>query len=211
MNKIVTIIGAGGHGKVIADIIYKSGDEVYGFLDDQKDVGTTIIKEFNCKIIGKVDNCIKLQEKFPNMEFIIGIGSNISRKKLSNKYNKLNYYTAVHPSSQISVDVSIGIGTVIMANTCINTSAMIGKHCIINTGAVIEHDNDIKDYVHISPNGTCCGTVEIGELTHIGAGTTIKNNIKICKNCIIGAGAVVVKDINQEGTYVGVPCKKLEK
>lgn len=211
MNKTVTIIGAGGHAKVIADIICKSGDIVYGFLDDQKDIGTTIIKQSECKVIGKVENCIKLQEEFSDMEFIIAVGNNKIRKQIAEKYKKLNFYTAVHPSSQISLDVKISEGTVVMANACINTNAIIGKHCIVNTGAVIEHDNKIEDYVHISPNGTCCGTVEIGNSTHIGAGAIIKNNIKICKNCVIGAGAVVVKDIDKEGTYVGVPCKKLEK
>lgn len=210
MNKTVTIIGAGGHAKVIADIIYKSGDIVYGFLDDQKDIGTTIIKQFECKVIGKVENCIKLQEEFPDMEFIIAVGNNETREIINNKYRKLNFYTAIHPSSQISVDVKIGVGTVVMANACINTNAIIGKHCIVNTGSIIEHDNKIEDYVHISPNGTCCGTVEIGKLTHIGAGAIIKNNIKICKNCVIGAGAVVVRNIDKKGTYVGVPCKKLE-
>lgn len=210
MNKNVTIIGAGGHAKVIADIIYKSGDKVQGFLDNQKDIGTTIIRQFEWKVIGKVENCIKLQEEFPDMEFVIAIGNNKIRKQIAEKFKNLNFYTAIHPSSQIALDVEINEGTVVMANACINTNAVIGKHCIVNTGTVIEHDNKIEDYVHISPNGTSCGTVEIGELTHIGAGSTIKNNINICNNCVIGAGAVVVKNIDKEGTYIGVPCKKLE-
>lgn len=211
MNKNVTIIGAGGHAKVIADIIYKSGDKIYGFLDDQKDIGTVVIKQFDCKVIGKVNDCMKLQKENPNMEFIIAIGNNVTRQIINNKYDKLNYYIAIHPSSQISLDVKIGLGTVVMANACINANAIIGKHCIINTGSIVEHDNKIEDYVHISPNGTCCGTVEVGELTHIGAGAIIKNNTKICKNCIIGAGAVVINNIESEGTYVGVPCKKIKE
>ena len=95
-----------------------------------------------------------------------------------------------------------------MANACINSSANIGKHCIINTGAIVEHDNQLEDYVHISPNATLCGTVKIGESTHIGAGVTVKNNINVTRNCTIGAGAVVVKNIEKEGIYVGVPAKK---
>ena len=92
----------------------------------------------------------------------------------------------------------------------INTSAKIGRQCIINTASIVEHDNQIGDYVHLSPNVTCCGTVTIGELTHIGAGATIKNNINITDECIIGAGAVVVKDIQEKGTYVGVPAQKMK-
>ena len=96
-----------------------------------------------------------------------------------------------------------------MANACINSSAKIGKHCIINTGAIIEHDNIIEDYVHISPQVALGGTIKVGENTHVGIGATVKNNIEICSNCIIGAGAVVVKDIIEKGTYVGVPAKKI--
>ena len=97
-----------------------------------------------------------------------------------------------------------------MANTCINPNTKIGKHCIINTGAIVEHDNIIDDYVHISPNATLCGTVKVGEYTHIGAGSVIKNSITITNNCIIGAGGVVVNNIEESGTYVGVPANKIK-
>lgn len=209
MNKEVFIIGAGGHAKVIANIINKSGDIVKGFLDDNIPIGTTIIKETDYKVVGTICDCYKLQEKYKNAEFIIGIGNNFTRKKIAEEY-KLNWYTAIDPSSQIALDVRIGKGTVILANVCINTSAKIGKHCIINTSAIVEHDNIIQDYVHISPNTTLSGTVNVGELTHIGSGTVVKNNINICNNCIIGAGAVVVKDINEQGVYVGIPSKKIK-
>ena len=96
-----------------------------------------------------------------------------------------------------------------MANACINTSAKIGKHCIINTAAIIEHDNILEDYVHVSPNATLSGTVKVGELTHIGSGAVVKNNIDICGNCSIGAGATVVKNIEESGVYVGTPSRKL--
>ena len=210
MNKNVIIMGAGGHSKVIADIIVKSQDNVLGFLDDNIPINTVIIKEKKLKVLGKIEDSIKIKEQNNDIEFVIGIGNNKTRKAIAENYPDLNYYTAIHPSSQIALDVKIEDGTVIMANACINTSTTIGKHCIINTGAIIEHDNIIEDYVHISPNATLCGTVKIGELTHIGAGSTIKNNTKICSNCIIGAGAVVVKNIEEEGTYVGVPVKKIK-
>lgn len=211
MNKNVIIIGAGGHSKVIADIIVKSQDNVLGFLDDNIPIDTVIIKEKNLKVLGKIEDSLKIKEKNTDIEFVIGIGNSKTRKAIAEKYPNLTYYTAIHPSSQIALDVKIEDGTVVMANTCINTSTKIGKHCIINTGAIIEHDNEINDYVHISPNATLCGTVKIGEITHIGAGATIKNNIKICNDCVIGAGAVVVKNIERSGKYIGIPSKKLKK
>lgn len=206
MSKKVVIIGAGGHAKVIADIIIKSGDEVVGFLDDNIEKDTIVID--NYKVIGKTKDCLKLKEDI-ELYFIIAIGNNFTRKDIAEKYN-LNYYTAIHPTAIIGMQVQIEEGTVIMANTCINPNTKIGKHCIINTGAIVEHDNLIDDYVHISPNATLCGTVTVGEGIHIGAGSVIKNNITITNNCIIGAGGVVVKNIEENGTYAGVPARILK-
>ena len=207
MRKKVVIIGAGGHAKVIADIIEKSGDEIVGFLDDNKKKGTNIIKEY--KVLGDFNNRFPLAIANSDYEFIIAIGDNKKREEISHSPN-LKFYTAIHPSAQIGLDVEIKEGTVVMANSCINSSAKIGKHCIINTGAIIEHDNIIEDFVHISPNVALGGTVKIGKNTQVGIGSTIKNNFTIFENCKIGAGAVVVKDIEKEGTYIGVPAKGIK-
>lgn len=203
MSESVIIIGAGGHAKVIADIVLKNGDTLLGFLDDSK-INKNIV---GFPVLGKVEDIEQYKDK---ANFIIGIGNNYIRQSIAEK-NNVSWHTAIHPSAQIGLDVNVGEGTVVMANTVINSSAYIGNHCIINTGAIVEHDNIIEDYVHISPNATLCGTVYIGELTHIGAGVTIKNNIRICPDVVVGAGGVVVKDINKNGTYIGVPVRRAEK
>ncbi len=169
--------------------------------------GTNIINDI--KVIGKIEKCNELKQN-KELSFIIAIGNNNTRKKISNEYD-LEYYTAIHPTAVIGIDVYIEKGTTVMANAVINSGAKIGKHCIINTGAIIEHDNILQNFIHISPNVTLCGTVTIGEKTHIGAGTVVKNNIEICNSCVIGAGAVVVKDIKQVGTYIGIPAKRMEQ
>ena len=204
MHKKVIIIGAGGHAKVIADIIEKSGDQIVGFLDDKIEKNTIIVKDY--KVIGDLNSRFSLSIANKDYEFIIAIGDNKKREEISKSPN-LKFYTAIHPSAQIGLDVEIEEGTVIMAHVCINSSSRVGKHCIINTGAIIEHDNIIENYVHISPNATLGGTVKVEELTHIGIGATVKNNVTICKNCTVGAGALVVKNIEKEGTYVGVPAR----
>ena len=206
MSKKVVILGAGGHAKMIADIIIKSGDSVYGFLDDNLTAGTKIMGQYS--VLGKINDCIKLQ-KDEELYFIIGIGNNYIRKEIYEKY-KLNYYTAIHPTAVIAIDTKIGEGTVIKSNATIDVSTTIGKNCIIGTGAIVAHDNNIGNYVHVPPNATLCGTVTIGDFTHIGAGTTVINNINIVSDCVIGAGAVVAKDIKEKGTYVGVPVKKIK-
>lgn len=201
----VIIIGAGGHAKVVADIIKKSGDNICGFLDDYIKLNTVIIDSY--KVIGKINDCLKLKEEIKNVKYIIAIGNNDIRKEIAEKYN-LEYYTAIHPLAYIGAEVIIEEGTVVMPFACVNASSKIGKHCIVNTGALIEHDNIIKDYVHISPKAALAGTVTIGEKTQIGINATVKNNINITNNCLIGAGAVVVKNIDEPGTYIGIPARK---
>lgn len=210
MNKEVVIIGASGHGKVIADIILKSGDKVYGFLDDDNTkIGTWLAEHDGFQVLGDSNYSVQLIHENPDLEFIIAVGNNKIRKIIADKYD-LKYYTAISPSANVGFDVKIEEGTVIMPNACISPSTNIGKHCIINTGAIVEHDNIIKEYVHISPNAALAGTVVVGENTHVGVGATVINNVNIGSNCIIGAGAVVVKDIIESGTYVGVPAKKIK-
>lgn len=205
MSKDVIIIGAGGHAKVIADIIYKSGDNLIGFLDDNlANKGKEIY--LGKKVLGTTKDI----ENYNKNYFIIGIGNNSIRKKINNE-NNLKLYTAIHPSAIIAQDVKIGIGSVIMAGVVINPGTVIGKNCIINTSSSLDHDNLLEDYVHISPGAHLAGTVHIKEKTWIGAGSTIINNITINQNNIIGAGSVVIKNIEEEnGTYVGVPVRKIK-
>ena len=204
MSKSVVIIGASGHGKVIADIIVNSNDKVLGFLDDADDVQGKKIIGF--PVLGKIADF----DKYRDCEFVIAIGNPYIREKISNEL-PVKWYTAIHPTAVISsLDVEIGEGTVIMANAVVNPSARIGKHCIINTGAIVEHDNILEDYVHLSPNVTLAGIVKVGKSTHIGAGSCTKQVLNIASDCIIGAGSVIVKDITESGTYVGVPARKIK-
>jgi sugar O-acyltransferase, sialic acid O-acetyltransferase neuD family len=214
MKKII-IIGSGGHAKVVADIILTREKElnedlkIIGFLDDNfKNLRYDNI--FNIPILGdlnNIDNFSKNEDYF----FIIAIGSNEVRKKISEKYKELNYYTAIHPRSVISREVIIGSGTVVMANVVINPNSTIGKHCILNTSSVIEHDNELGDYVHISPNTTLCGGVNIEDNSWVGAGSVVRQQIHIGKDVIVGANSVVVKDIENSCIVAGNPAKKIKE
>ena len=201
MNRLI-IIGAGGHGKVIADNAVKNGYTDICFVDDN-----TTGECMGFPIIGKCYDLENLSNS--NTDFVIGIGNNALRKQIAEKFD-VNWVTLIHPSAQIATNVSVGKGSVVMAGAVINADASVGEHCIINTGAIIEHDNVIEDYVHISPNAALGGTVCIGTGTHIGISATVINNTTICCNCIVGAGAVVIRDIKTSGTYVGVPARKIK-
>lgn len=211
--KNIVIIGSGGHAKVIADILLKRKEglkeelDIVGFLDDNFQ-NLEYREIFNIPILGSLE----LIEEFKNKdyEYIIAIGNNLIRKKIADKYSNLIYYTAIHPTAVIGNMVTIEEGTVVMANAVINSYSKIGKHCILNTSCVIEHDNRIGDYIHISVNAKTGGTVIIEECTWLGISATVKNNIFICDNCMIGAGGVVVKNIKEAGIYIGVPVERIE-
>lgn len=203
--KAVIIIGASGHGKVVADIVQKSGDRVIGFLDDNSDIGKVFI---GFPVLGTVNDYRKYREQ--EIQFVIAIGNAEIRERIAQKLDGARWYTAIHPTAAISdIDVEISAGTVVMANAVINTGTRIGKHCIINSGAVVEHDNRISDFVHISVGAKLAGTVSVGKSSWIGIGATVSNNVDICANCMIGAGAVVIRDIRDTGTYVGVPVERV--
>ena len=201
MSDKVILVGAGGHAKVIADIVLKSRNQLLGFLDD--DPGKSFVMGY--PILGRIEEWKKFSE---GAKFLLAVGNNHLRESLAAKL-KVDWYTAIHPSAQIGMDVVIGEGSAVMANAVINSGARIGEHCIVNTAAVVEHDNQIADYVHVSVGARLGGTVQIGKASWIGIGAVVKNNVSICSDCIVGAGAVVVKDLFEPGVYIGVPARRV--
>ena len=202
MNKKVIIIGAGGHAKVIADIIRSSGDTVEGFLDDSYTEDKAFYGAF---VVGKI---CEYERYASECCFVIAIGSNAVREKIAKELN-CQWYTAIHPSAVVSESAKIGEGTVVMANAVINADATVGKHCIINTATVVEHDCTVGDYSHLSPRSVVCGATSIGSHVWLGTGSTVVNVVSVCDGVTIGAGGVVVRSINEAGTYVGVPVMRI--
>lgn len=208
MKKVI-LIGAGGHGKVVADIIQRCGDSIVGFLDDNTNLPDRFI---GLPVLGAVDKYI---EYIDSAAFFIAVGNRQAREKIAEKLSGVQWYTAIHPTAVISnvgremlQKIPIGEGTVIMANAVVNSGSIIGKHCIVNTGAIVEHDSIIEDFAHISVGARVAGKVFVGRGSWIGIGASVSNNIHICNNCIIGAGAVVVRHIDEAGTYMGIPAKR---
>ena len=200
MNKQVIIVGAGGHARVIADTVLCSGDTVLGFLDDDAEAEGVA----GIPVLGSTAE----YGKYPEASFVLGIGSAAVRERLAAFMDGVSWYTAIHPSAVISsLGTEIGEGTVLMAGTVVNAGAVIGRHCIINTGAIIEHDNRIEDFAHVSVGAKLAGTVHVGKRSWIGVGAIVRNNTSICEDCMIGAGAVVVRDIERAGTYMGIPAR----
>lgn len=195
---MVYLFGASGHGKVIKDILNANGVKVEAFVDDNPDV-----KECGGRPV--VHGAAGLSP------MIVSIGVNKVRKmiveRLKANNSAIEFATAIHPSAVISPSAKIGEGSVVMAGAVVNADAVIGKHCIVNTGATIDHDCVVEDYCHVAPGAHICGGTQIGEGTWVGVGTSIIQCLNIGKNCMIGAGSVVVRDIPDDVTAFGNPCR----
>lgn len=198
MKKLV-IIGASGHGKVIADIAKKNGYEEIAFLDDNENIQ-------ECgghPVVGKSSEVMNI-----DADVIVGIGNASIRRRIQESVPNEKMATLIHPNAVVADGVILGAGTVVMAGAVINPDVVIGKGCIINTCASVDHDCKVGEYVHIAVGSRLCGTVFVGNDTWIGAGAIIINNVSICPKSMIGAGAVVVKDIVNTGTYIGNPARR---
>lgn len=200
-NKLI-IIGASGHGKVVADIAKLNGYSNIVFLDNNSGINECM----GFPVIGPDTMVSELAG-----DVFIAIGNAHIRRSIMKREKERFFPTLIHPSAILANDVKIGYGSVVMAGAVINPGTRIGNGCIINTASSVDHDCILEDYVHVSVGTHVSGTVSVGEETWLGAGSVISNNISICRDCVIGAGAVVVKDIEFSGTYVGVPVHRLLK
>lgn len=190
------IIGAGGHAKVVVDIITASKAQIKGIWDENKALQSFL----GYPIEGNLERFATLK----TADFIIAVGNNKVRKKIAEQLNRTKAL-AIHPASAIAVSAILGVGSVLMANTSVNADAVIGEHVIINTNASVDHDCKIADFVHISPQAGLAGNVEVGEGTHIGIGACVIQGIKIGKWATIGAGTVIINDVPDYAIVVGNP------
>lgn len=194
----IYLYGAGGHAKVVLDILEAQGRPVMGIIDDNPELTNFMGKEV-------------IHTSPKDIPLIVSIGSNDIRRKIVEKLSSgTSFHTAIHPDAILSSHAVIAEGTVVMQGAILQSCAKVGKHCIINTGASVDHDCIIGDFVHVSPHATLCGNVSVGENSWIGAGAIVIPGIRIGKNCVIGAGSVVCKDMPDHVKAYGNPCKIVE-
>ncbi len=206
MSKLL-IIGAGGHGRVIADCAEASRQYCeIAFLDDsfperEQNLAWPIIEK------SAIWKCFK--EEY---SFALAIGNNQARLALFQALDEANAHlpNIIHPTAVISNHSELGKGNVIFANAVINPGSKIGNACIINTAATIDHDCQLTDAVHISPGAHLAGTVTVGQASWFGVGSSSVQAINIAENTQIGAGAAVTKDTQANGLYVGVPARRIK-
>lgn len=204
----IIIYGAGGHAKVIIDIIEQTGiHKLIGLVDDTGSVNSLMGYPVARDINSYLSSGVKAG--------LVAIGDNWHRNRLVtmifDKCNDFEFVTAIHPSVKQARDVVIGDGTVVMAGCNINPCTQLGSHCIVNTGSNVDHDCIIKDFASLAPGVTLGGNVIVGEFTAVGLGAKIVQKISIGKHTIIGAGSLVTKAIPDNIVAYGSPCKFVRK
>lgn len=188
----IIIIGGGGHCGSVIEAIRATGNSVpIGIIDDRYSG-----KRWGVPVIHMEDASLD------NWAFV-AVGDNHHRREYSKR--KFRYANVAHPTAARAVAASPG--SFYGAHSYIGPGCSIGKFCIINTGAILEHDSELGDYSHLCPGVVTGGRVKIGKFTTVGLGSMIRDGITIGDNCTIGMGSVVTRDIPDNSTAWGNPCK----
>lgn len=205
----VLVYGAGGHAKVVADVLRRNGFLIVGFIDDvspqrhgQLFCGSTVLGEPDCASAEFAAGT--------NLAFI-AFGENNARLNKAREAMRIGFQfpAAVHPSAFVSNDAVLGDGTVVCPHASVGPATNVGRHVIVNTGASIDHDCSVADGVHVGPGAVIAGYATLGEASFVGAGAVVIDRIKVGRGCTIGAGAVVIRDVLDGQTVVGVPAKPI--
>jgi len=203
----MVVFGAGGHAKVVLDVLECLGSyAVVGLLDASVEFhGTT---RWGYKVLGGRDQFAALQKRGIKC-LIVALGDNRQRQMVFEDAVKagLEPITVIHPSAQVGSGVKIGPGTLLVAGTVVNIDAVIGENVIINTGATVDHDCSIGSHAHLSPGVHLAGNVTVGDFTHIGIGAVVLPNCTIGRGCVVGAGAVVLENVPDGVVVAGNPAR----
>jgi len=200
--KKLVIVGSGGHASVALDSAQKMNHWSSFVVLDQNPTG----------VILNVDDLYEQRHKYKeSSHFFVAIGDNVVRRRLVEELviEGFSLATIIHPSAVVASSVVIEDGSCIFAGAILNPYVQIGKGVIINTSVSVDHHSVIGSLTHLCPGSVLAGGVVIGERCFVGAGAVVSNQINISNDVTLGAGAVVVKSIEEAGTYVGVPARKI--
>lgn len=211
MSKKVAFIGSGEMARHIAHYMVEDNQfEIAGYYDDYIPAGSIV---HSYPILGKLDDLVTQYKSgvFDELINAIGFTRMEYRIELFERFEKnIPFARFIHSSCLVDSTAKIGIGVVLFPGCVIDRNVSIKNNVFLHVGCIISHDSIICENSYLSPNTTTAGFVEIGEGCNIGVSTTISDRVKICNGVRTGAGTVVVRDITESGTYVGVPCRKIK-
>ena len=211
--KDLIIFGASGFGREVAWLVERINKaepawNLLGFMDDSESVQGAEINGY--KVLGKAEDA----DKYPEAYFVCAVGASRVREKIVNRlkavHPEIKFGTLVDPSVEISDLVKVGEGTIICAHSIITVNIEIGCHVIINLDCTVGHDAILNDFVTLYPSVNVSGITNIGRAVELGTGMQIIQGKTIGDYSIVGAGAVVVKDLPGKCTAVGSPAKPIK-
>lgn len=211
VDKPIVLLGAGGHCRSVIDVVRAAERAIVGILDRPD---TSIRETCGIRVIG-TDEDIPEHVR-AGAEFLIGLGDlGLPRKRmrLSALLDRFGARMArvVSPHAHVSTMAELAAGTIAMHRSVVNAAAVVGRNAVINTGAIIEHDVQLGDYVQIAPGAIVNGGTTIGARSYVGSGAVIREGLSIAPDTVVGMGAVVVGDIHEpDGVYLGVPAKRIQ-
>lgn len=204
MSSGVLVLGAGGHGKVVADILLRSGVCVVGFLDDEPALwGST---RLGLPVLGPLISYMQYHAD----GLALGVGAIEARRQIVARLGESAWplwRQVIHPRAIIAPSVRLGRGVTVTAGAIVNPDAALSKFAIANTGATVDHDCVVREYAHIAPGAHLAGGVSIGRGTLIGIGAVVLPGCTVGDRTVVGAGAVVVRDVPDGVTVVGTPAR----
>lgn len=207
MGERVIVVGAGGHAKVVIDVLRAAGHEVVALFDDDASRHGQLFR--GVPVAGAADAVVAHAAAAGLRHFLVAIGHNAVRLGIARRLEAagLEGIAAVHPSAVVAPGVTLGPGTVVMPGACLNADARLGAHVIVNTGARVDHDCVVGDGVHLAPGVVLCGNVRIGELAFLGAGSTVIPGMAIGARASVGAASAVVRPVADDNKVRGVPAR----
>lgn len=211
--KNIVIIGSSGHAKVVIDIVQQAKQyQIIGLLDRFRHLND---QTQGYPVLGREEDLHELAVRHKLAGVIVAIGDNYVRSKVAEEVRllcpDLTFVSAIHPAASIAKDVLIDEGTVIMAGAIVNPCSSIGRLCIVNTKASLDHDSRLGDYASLAPGATTGGNCEIGDYSAIGIGAVLIHGIHIGEHSVIGAGATVLKPIQSFRVAYGTPAVEVRE
>jgi sugar O-acyltransferase (sialic acid O-acetyltransferase NeuD family) len=196
----LVVFGAGGHGKVVCDILLSAGETVFGFVDEAK-VGARVL---DLPVIGGASWLVGKDARVA-----LGVGDNAARARIAEECVRAgaSLVTAIHPTAVVARSATVEEGAVVMALAVVNAEARIARGAIVNTAAVIEHDCVVGEFAHVSPNATLAGGCIVKTRAHLGIGASMLPGTTVGEDAVVGGGAVVARDVADRVVAIGVPAR----